>query len=278
MNRFRAYKSPNDGQQPIQFLLNPKYFKNRRWIFLNCFFLCDYITIKSADRIRDYLDDIWVELADPRGEVFRSSRSPDSRKAIYQFPSPLAARGAEYFLSKFFPSISLRLGLGTFVFWAGERPIIFFHSDVYGPSDVSRPRRFFSRDSRFVSADYAGENSSQGRRGEGRRKVERKFLIKRFHTRNIRHRGKNFLFLYFFFLIEFFSRNTSSLFFFRLEHMPLNNFARIPEHPHIYSCRSGFFPSVCLSAIASTVDRCGVRFATLRKAVVWSNKRAIPLR
>ncbi|EGI67832.1 hypothetical protein G5I_03558 [Acromyrmex echinatior] len=42
--------------------------------------------------------------------------------------------------------------------------------------------------------------------------------------------------------------------------------------------QSGFFPAFVCSVIASIVDRCGVRFVTLHKAVVWSNKRAIPLR
>lgn len=149
---------------------------------------------------------------------------PTPAKQSINSPSPPRGWNISFRSSSFLFSL-----LGTLVFWVREAYHIFPFRRLW--SDLSWPRRFFSRDSRLVSADYAGETPL------GRRKGQWDFLIKGFDTRNIRHRGEIFYF-YFFFLIAFFSAIP-------FLSVPPNSFARI--FPHIYSCRSGFFPVfVCL--------------------------------
>lgn len=96
------------------------------------------------------------------------------REAIYQFPPSLRA-GIFPFQVPLFYFLAARADLDLRRIFGSRRRIIFFRADVYGRRVA--PRRFFFRDSRFVSADHA--RSSPPREGEPR--------PREFSQRRIRH-------------------------------------------------------------------------------------------
>lgn len=148
----------------------------------------------------------------PRGArtllIIKVVRLPQSNPSIL-----LLRRGSGIFPFEVLVFYFLYVWLETLVFWVRAGRIIFFHSDVYGRR-VAAASIFLP----WFEICKHGLCPETPRRHRG----QWKFLIKRFDTRNIRHRG-NFLCPFFFLL------NLSRNIFFR--HMSLNNLARIPEHP-----------------------------------------------
>lgn len=101
--------------------------------------------------------------------------------------------------------------------------------------DVSRaPSILLPRSEICKDGLYTWENTSPGK-GKGQRKNPNN---KEFDMRNIR-RWQKFLFVFFFFLLNFFS---CAIF---RSHERIS-WLKFPQYPHIYGCRFGFFPTfVC---------------------------------
>lgn len=190
-------------------------------------------------------------------EFFRSSRSSDSRKAIHQFSFLLAA--CERNIS--FPrctSLSQFLWDVGLVFWTREAYHIFpFSTFMVGASralSILLPRSEICKNGLYLrECCFPGEQGTMG-----------KILIKNLICVTSGDAEIFYLFFSFFFYLIFFS----SLRDFYAVYTPSSETRGSNSGASAYLWLSiRIPPDICLSVIASTVNR-GIRFAMFRKAVV----------